>query len=64
MFINDYSVPSMSEGMCVPTPATSSNGAVNRVFVLFESACKKYKYFVRQKVKSVYSFIPKAKNSN
>lgn len=59
MFINDYSIPSMSEGLCVPTPTTSGNAASNRVYVLFESAGKKYKSFVRQQTKNLYSFIPK-----
>lgn len=61
MFLNDYSIPSMSEGMCLTTPLTSSNSASNRVYVLFESAGKKYKAFVRQQLKNVYSFIPKAR---
>lgn len=47
-----YSVPSMSEGMCV----SGSN-----VYVLFESACYKYKTFVRQQLKNVYYFIPRTK---
>ena len=59
MFVNDYSVPSMSEGLCVPTPTTSNNDASNRIYVLFESASKKYKSFVRKRTKNVYSFIPK-----
>lgn len=46
----DYSIPSMSEGLC-------ANG--NRVYVLFESAGKKYKTFVRQQLKNIYSFVPK-----
>ena len=58
MFLNDYSIPSMSEGMCLVTPLAGSSGAVNRVYVLFESAGKKYKTFVRQQLKNVYSFIP------
>lgn len=61
IFVNDYSIPSMSEGMCVPTPTTSSDGASIRVYVLFESAGKKYKTFVRQQLNHVYSFVPKAK---
>ncbi len=59
MFVNDYSIPSMSEGLCVPTPTTSNNDASNRIYVLFESACNKYKSFVRKRTKNVYSFIPK-----
>ena len=58
MLINDYSIPSMSEGMCVVTPNTSSNAASTRVYVLFESASKKYRAFVREPLKNVYSFIP------
>ncbi|MDE6597354.1 MAG: hypothetical protein K2K60_01780, partial [Clostridia bacterium] len=50
MLINDYSLPSMSEGMCTVN---------NRVYVLFESGCKKYSLFVREKMKNVYSFIPR-----
>lgn len=61
MFVNDYSIPSMSEGMCVVTPASSDNGPVGKVYVLFESAGKKYKHFVRTQLKNVYSFTPKAK---
>lgn len=48
--INDYSIPSMSEGLCTLN---------NRVYVLFESGANKYKYFVRQTLKNVYSFIPR-----
>lgn len=59
MFVNDYSIPSMSEGLCVVTPSTSGNSASNRIHVLFESAGKKYRTFVRQQTKNVYSFIPK-----
>lgn len=50
--VNDYSIPCMSEGLCV------TSGARDRVCVLFESGAKKYKSFVRQKMTSVYSFIP------
>lgn len=48
--INDYSIPSMSEGLCT---------IGDRVYVLFESGATKYKYFVRQSLKNVYSFIPR-----
>ena len=50
--LNNYSIPSMSEGLCVTN---------NRVYVLFESGANKYKWFVRQKLTDVYSFIPRAK---
>lgn len=59
MFINDYSVPSMSEGMCIISKATSTEKASERVFVLFESGSKKYNMFTRESIKNVYSFIPK-----
>lgn len=49
--LRDYSIPSMSEGMCV-------NG--DRVYVLFESGCYKYKTFVRQRITDVYYFTPRA----
>ncbi len=61
MFVRNYSIPSMSEGMCVVTPSTSNNGPIGKVYVLFESAGKKYKHFVRTKLKNVYSFTPKTK---
>lgn len=48
--INDYSIPSMSEGLCT---------IGDRVYVLFESGANKYKHFVRQSLKNVYSFIPR-----
>lgn len=48
--LRDYSIPSMSEGMCV-------NG--DRVYVLFESGCYKYKTFVRQKITTVNYFTPR-----
>lgn len=54
--VRDYSVPSMSEGLCV----TYENGA-ERVCVLFESGASKYKAFVRQILKEVYSFVPRKK---
>ncbi|MDE5722267.1 MAG: hypothetical protein K2I30_05990 [Clostridia bacterium] len=47
VFLNDYSIPSMSEGMCT---------VGNKVYVLFESAGKKYRLFVREQLKYVYSF--------
>lgn len=47
VFLNDYSIPSMSEGMCT---------VGNKVYVLFESAGKKYRTFVREQIKYVYSF--------
>lgn len=46
-----YSIPSMSEGLTT---------VGNRVFVLFENACNKYKVFVREQVKHVMSFRPKS----
>ncbi|MDE6585257.1 MAG: hypothetical protein K2K80_01070 [Clostridia bacterium] len=49
---NKYSIPSMSEGLCV---------SGKRVYVLFESGAKKYSTFVRQVLDSVYSFIPRTK---
>ena len=48
--LNDYSIPSMSEGLCT---------LEGRVYVLFESGAKKYSPFVRQVLKNVYSFIPR-----
>ncbi len=50
MLINDYTLPSMSEGLCT---------IGNRVYVLFESGCKKYRLFVRERIKYVYSVTPK-----
>lgn len=47
--INDYEIPCMSEGLCVYD---------GEVYVLFESAGNKYKYYVRERVSNVYSFIP------
>ena len=52
--VDKFSIPSMSEGLCV----TYENG-VERVNVLFESGAKKYKTFVRQILKEVYSFVPR-----
>lgn len=60
-FINDYSIPSMSEGMCSITGFVSSSSVSRRIYVLFESAGKKYKAFVRTQLKNVYSFTPKNK---
>lgn len=51
--LNDYSIPSMSEGLCVVD---------DRVYVLFESGAKKYRTFVRQILDEVYSFIPRSKS--
>jgi len=48
--LNDYSIPSMSEGLCT---------VEGRVYVLFESGAKKYSPFVRKVLKNVYSFIPR-----
>ena len=50
--LNDYSIPSMSEGLCTMD---------GRVYVLFESGAKKYSTFVRQVLTNVYSFIPRKK---
>ena len=61
MLVNDYSVPSMSEGMCIVTPYGQNPEAIGRVYVLFESGSKKYNMFTREKIKNVYSFIPHAK---
>ena len=52
--LNDYSIPSMSEGLCLVN---------DRVYVLFESGANKYKLFVRQKLTDIYSFIPRAKKN-
>lgn len=46
LLLRDYEIPSMSEGLCT---------AGNKVYVLFESAGKKYKTYVREQVKNVYS---------
>lgn len=48
--LNDYSIPSMSEGLC---------RTGDRIYVLFESGAKKYNTFVRQVLTNVYSFIPR-----
>ena len=61
MFVNDYSIPSMSEGMCVFTPPKANDTASVRIYVLFESAGKKYNKFVRERLENVYSFIPHEK---
>lgn len=45
--LEDYEIPSMSEGMCT---------VGDRVYVLFESAGKKYNMFVRERLYNVYSF--------
>ncbi len=49
--VNDYAIPCMSEGLCVYN---------NEVYVLFESAGRKYKYYVRERIYNVYSFTPAA----
>ena len=59
-FINDYSVPSMSEGMCTVVQQGNSKPTQTRIYVLFESGGKKYNLFTRESIKNVYSFIPKA----
>ena len=48
----DYSVPAMAEGMCV-------NG--DKIYLLFESGCYKYKAFVRQQIRDIYFFTPREK---
>ena len=45
--LSDYEIPCMSEGLC-------SDG--DRVYVLFESASVKYRTFVRERLKNIYSF--------
>ncbi len=49
--INDYEIPSMSEGLCVYD---------GEVYVLFESAGKKYRRYVRERIYNVFSFTPAA----
>ena len=61
MLVNDYSIPSMSEGMCTATPSGQNPEAVGRIYVLFESGSKKYSMFTRESIKNVYSFIPHAR---
>lgn len=51
--LRDYEVPCMAEGMCV-------NG--DKIYVLFESGCYKYKAFVRQQIRDIYFFTPREKN--
>lgn len=59
MFVNDYSIPSMSEAMCTVTKEGGTNAdAVKRIFVLFESGSKKYNLFTRESIKNIYSFEP------
>lgn len=48
--LNEYSIPSMSEGLCV---------SGDRVYVLFESGANKYRLFVRRVLRNVYSFVPR-----
>ncbi len=50
MLKQDYSIPSMSEGLCTVVSANSA-----KVYVLFESAGKKYNLFVREQLPDVYS---------
>ena len=45
--INSIQIPAMSEELFVKN---------DRVYLLFESACKKYKFFNRVRIDSVYSF--------
>ena len=45
--IGSAQIPAMSEELFVKN---------NRVYVLFESACQKYKFYNRVRIKSVYSF--------
>lgn len=58
MFVNDYSVPSMSEGMCTATRAGANAAAITDVYVLFESGSKKYNFFTRESIKDVFRFVP------
>jgi len=44
--INSVEIPSMAEELFIKN---------NRAYILFESACKKYKYYNRTRIKSVYS---------
>lgn len=60
-FVNDYSIPSMSEGMCSITGFNAGSSVSKKIYVLFENAGKKYNAFVRTRLKNVYSFIPRAK---
>ncbi len=52
---SSYSIPCMSEGMCVVREQNA-----NRVYVLFESAAKKYRSYVREVLENVYYFVPPA----
>jgi hypothetical protein len=45
--ISETNAPAMSEEMVIKN---------NRVYVLFESACKKYRLFNRKRLTNVYSF--------
>ena len=45
--VTDYEIPCMSEGLC-------SSG--DKIYVLFESASKKYRAFVREQTDAIYSF--------
>ncbi len=55
VLIRNYSIPCMSEGLCVVKEQNA-----NRVYVLFESAAGKYRTFVRQVLSHVYAFVPPA----
>lgn len=55
MFVDDLSIPSMSEALCNVTPPTSGNKGRTKFYVLFESGSKKYRAFVRSKTTNVYS---------
>ena len=59
MYLGDYSIPSMSEGMCTLTVSGYSTATQDRVFVLFESGSKKYGMFTRENIRNIYSFIPR-----
>ena len=59
MYLGDYSIPSMSEGMCTVTLSGYNKPTQERIYVLFESGSKKYNLFTRESIKHVYSFIPK-----
>lgn len=58
VFMKSYSIPCMSEGLCVVNEQNT-----NRVYVLFESAASKYRVFVREVLSHVYEFVPPAVES-
>lgn len=60
-FVNDYSIPSMSEGMCSLTGVAAGSSVSKKIYVLFENAGKKYSAFTRTRLKNVYAFTPRAK---